>query len=480
MPPAATLSEETISRLAPDDATLRSGRELARKKALVRPGVSEDGTWLLAECKGSGKDVYSVTVDLSVDPPRASCTCPSRKLPCKHSLGVMLLYVAGPDSLAKREPPAELVAKREKAAARAARKAAGETKPRKVNVAAQAKKVAAQREGLDLLEKLIVDLVSGGHWFEKSRLERLERQSKQMNDAYLPGALIMLRRLVLLGQREDVSDEERSALAADLFAQLWATVKKGRDYLDNKLAGDETQSEADAVMEELLGKVWQLTELKERGCVRENLVLVELAYERWDDEARGEQLQVSHLVELNAGLVYRAVTYQPLKKGRTVGNRPDQPSYQQAVAVREAAVYPGFINKRIRWESGAEQLLPAEPSPLPAVHAVAAPAFEEPIKAFKQQLKNALAPRDAVFLLRCQMIGRIGDLVVVEDAKGGRLVTADRRKGYSNVANLVRAAGELREQPALLARLFLQPGTDRIVAQPLALLTPKKHLRLGL
>ena len=50
---------------------------------------------------------------------------------------------------------------------------------------------------------------------------------------------------------------------------------------------------------------------------------------------------------------------------------------------------------------------------------------------------------------------------------------------YSNVANLERAAGMLKDQPAVLARLFVQPVTNAIEAQPLATLTEKHHMRLG-
>ena len=99
---------------------------------------------------------------------------------------------------------------------------------------------------------------------------------------------------------------------------------------------------------------------------------------------------------------------------------------------------------------------------------------------FRKQLKHPLAPREAVVWVRCQMIGKVGERVVAEDVKGARIEAVDRKKDYSNVANLVRAAGELRKQPALLARLYVLPLPNTIVAEPLALLTPEKHLRLGL
>jgi hypothetical protein len=481
MPLSVTLTEDLIHRLAPDDGTVKGGRDLVRKKSYLQTAVSGDGTWLLGACRGSGKVAYDVSVDFAdATAPVGRCTCPSRKFPCKHCIGLMLAYLEDPASFGRREPTADLLAKRAKKAARADKKPADPGKPRKVNVAALAKKVAAQREGLDLLEKLLLDLVAGGQWFESSRLERLERQARQMSDYYLPGALVMLRRLVIAGRRTDLSDEERIAEGADLVAQLWATVQKGRNYLDGKLAGDEVQAEADAVMEEVLGKVWQLAELKERGYVRPEMHLFELAYERIDDEAREEQVQTSHLIDLHEGRIVRALSYLPLKKGRGAGNRPNQPSWMTPLVVKDAAVYPGFINPRVRWEARDEQVLPADPAVLGVVYSLAAPAFEPVFQQFRQQLRHHLAPRDAVFLMRCRMIGKIGERVVVEDAKGARVEAVDRRQDYSNVANLVRAGGELRDQPALLARLFVRLPSNTIVAEPLALLTAEKHLRLGL
>lgn len=235
----------------------------------------------------------------------------------------MLAYLADPVRFAETEPPAELVAKREKQVERAQKKATTEAAPRKVNKAALAKKATAQREGLDLLEKLLVDLVGGGQWFEASRLERLERQAKQMADAYLPGARIKLQELVLLGNRSDLTEEEKTARAADVIGHLWATVQKGRNYLDDKLAGDESQAEADAVMEEVLGRTWQLTDLKDKGLVRQNVTLLELAYERVDDPAREEQVETSHLIELGDGPCTRP---SPIARTRAYPRSPSNPA----------------------------------------------------------------------------------------------------------------------------------------------------------
>jgi hypothetical protein len=340
----------------------------------------------------------------------------------------------------------------------------------------RARKAAAQREGLALLEKLLLDLAAAGQWFRAERLELLERQSRQLADAYLPQARTTLRRLVQLGRRTDLTAEQRSSMACELIGRLWATVQVGSRYLEGTLAGEEA-TEAEAVVEEVLGKSWQLKELRARGYFRQNLDLLELAYERFDDEVTDLRVEVSFLVGLSDGAVFRAVNYRPRK---ALQHTRELPSYTQPLHLSEAAVYPGFLTRRIRWAPGAERLLPPRLATLRQAHAVAQADFAKVLGDFRRQVKHPLASREAVVLLRCQLIGTLGDRVILVDAQGHRLEAAERRAGYSHVANLYRAGGELRDEPALLARLFVRPGDHAVVAQPLALLSPSKHLRLGI
>jgi hypothetical protein len=474
-----TLTEEAVHRLAPDTDAVQAARGLVRKRSFSNPGVSADATWLLAKCQGSGAQPYQVSIDLAEpNSPTFRCSCPSRKLPCKHALGLLLLYTQAPEQFTEQEPSADLLAKREKQAARAEKKKEeGTAAPRNVNKAALAKKAAAQRDGLDLLEKLVIDLVDAGQWFEATRLEKLERQAKQLNDAYLPGAMHLVRRLMLLGRDDGMSEDERMARSSDLIGRRWATVQKGRNYLDNKLAGDESQAEADAVIEEVLGKSWQLTELRDKGYCKSNLELFELAFEATDDPARQQRIEVSRLVELNDGTIYQAITYRPFKGMQFI---PEQPSYGQPLKIAEAAVYPGFLNRRVRWDKGAEQVEELKPLHLKRAHDAARPDFKTVLDSYRQQLKNPLAPPEAVVLVLCQRVGRVSGRVVLEDSSGARIEAVDDRKDYSNLANMVRAGGMLgREHPAVLVRLIVQPVSNSIAAVPLALLVPNCHLRLG-
>ena len=480
MPLNVPITEDMVRGLAPDDATWARAADLAGSDRLVNPGVSADGTWLLADAKGAAKDPYHVSADF-VDPnnPVLRSTSPSRQAPDKYTLALLLKYARTPDAFGTREPADDLVAKREKKVAADERKKFGPAAPKREKKSTADKVTAAQRDGLEVLDRLLIDLVAAGHWFEEGRVERLERQAKSLGDAHLPLATFTLRKLLLLAKQKAIGEEERTFLGADLIGQLWQVVQRGRAYLDGRLPPGETQNEADALVEDVLGRTWQLPDLKDKGYWKENLSLLELAYERTDDDARQQRVETSNLIDLATGDVLQAVAHRSYKGLNPV---PEQPSYTTPLTISEAAIYPGFLNRRVRWDRGAETIGRPSPEALETAYNLAVPDIGAVVDAFKDQLRYPLAPRETVVLLQVEHVGRIGDRhVVLEDAAGNRVEAADKRKDYSNAANLVRATGMLgRDKPAVLVRLFVQPMPNAIVAQPLAALTAKHHLRLGL
>src|SRR5580698_8315498 len=87
----ARWSADSVLDLAPDESSRRSGAALGRPAPWRDAGVAGDALWGL--CTGSGKNPYQVVVDLSG--PAYQCSCPSRKFPCKHALGLLLNWANG-------------------------------------------------------------------------------------------------------------------------------------------------------------------------------------------------------------------------------------------------------------------------------------------------------------------------------------------------------------------------------------------------
>lgn len=77
----------TIEQLATDQASLKAAAGLAKPAKWAGTGSSTDGALIWGECAGSGANPYRVMADLRDYGNK--CTCPSRKFPCKHVLGLL-------------------------------------------------------------------------------------------------------------------------------------------------------------------------------------------------------------------------------------------------------------------------------------------------------------------------------------------------------------------------------------------------------
>lgn len=193
-----------ILALAPDDSSAKSGRDLANPRKWVTMGVDEGALW--GECQGSGKNPYQTQIDLSG--PAFKCSCPSRKFPCKHGLGLFLMLPDNRAAFTQTERPAWVnewldsrVQREEKRAqqaeARAEREAAGEPL---VDAEQQAKR-AAERErkvdaGMAELQRWLGDLVRGGLAEARSRPYSFwEATAARMVDAQAPGVAGVIRRM---------------------------------------------------------------------------------------------------------------------------------------------------------------------------------------------------------------------------------------------------------------------------------------------
>lgn len=94
-------TSEQVLALSPDASSTKNGKALAKVAKWSLLGRSEQTVW--GECQGSGKKPYRTQIDLRE--PAFRCSCPSRKFPCKHALGLFLLSVDHSDSFSQSVPP---------------------------------------------------------------------------------------------------------------------------------------------------------------------------------------------------------------------------------------------------------------------------------------------------------------------------------------------------------------------------------------
>ncbi|ULO05314.1 SWIM zinc finger family protein [Paenibacillus sp. 19GGS1-52] len=474
------LTASYIDSLAPNAAAIKNGQGLVKKKSLVQLNCSETGELLFGECSGSGKSNYVCSVDFIIqDKPVYRCTCPSRQFPCKHVLGLMYAYSDGM-KFTVAAIPEDISVKREKAEKREETKAeqesgTAELKPKKVNKSALKKKITAQLEGLDVLEKLILSLIrSGLGTIDNKMLKNIHEHVKQMGNYYLSGAQTELRRFALL-LADDRDREESYTYAAEQLTELHAFIKKGRAYLINKQEDPELTLDHESTMEEWLGHAWQLTELKAFGKVREGVELLQLAFFSYDDAARQEFVDHGYWLELLNGEIHRTVQYRPHKAAKHL--REDD-SFFEIAQISMLYKYPGEMNARVRYEQMTPR--PVTAGDVAEIGDKAHRSYAEVIKKVKNQLKNPLSDKTPVLLLHAAKLGRTASgQFAITDESGYQLVLEDISALPEGTVGLLPYLDAAQvDNSSILVMFEHRMDQGRLVAQPLTIVKDAAITRL--
>ena len=234
------LTTDQVNGLAPDAASAAAGRKLAAGKHWEDLGSSDVAAW--GKCRGSA--VYQVKVDFANF--GYHCSCPSRKFPCKHVLGMLLLLADSASSFLAGDPPdwtAEWLAKREARIAKQAEKS--ETKAA-APVDEQAKQKRSEkreariRDGIERLDLWLKDIVRSGLATIESRpMGFWDEQARRLVDAQAPALAARVGRLAEVSTASSdwpdrlLSEMGQIALLLDAYRRV--------DLLEPAIAADIRQ-----------------------------------------------------------------------------------------------------------------------------------------------------------------------------------------------------------------------------------------------
>lgn len=257
-------SVDRVVAAAPDSSSQVAGRKLATPGPWSDTGASGDMVW--GSCRGSSKTPYRVSVDTAA--PAYRCSCPSRKFPCKHALGLLFLWAQGQlgEDGSVAEPP-DWAAPRTTGPAAATER---DDSPEKVaERRAAAEQRARQREervtaGMEELLVWLDDQVGRGLVRTRTDRKATDHMAARMVDAQAPG---VARRLQALGGPwsgpDWVSDLLDDLGLLRLLAQSWLS----RDHLDPDLA---------ATVRAHVGFTTPATEVLERPALRDEWLVAGL------------------------------------------------------------------------------------------------------------------------------------------------------------------------------------------------------------
>ena len=191
-----------VNSLAPDPASQKAGAKLGVPGPWSDTGFSEEAKLLWGDCKGSGSKPYQVTVSVSESDTAYQCTCPSRKFPCKHALGLLLLWAAGTIADQETLPPrvetwaAARQDRADKSAARSEQKAAKAAADPEAAARRSAQRHERVGHGLADLDRWLADQVAAGLSAPDAvTYFAVDPVAKRLVDAQAPGAAGRVRQL---------------------------------------------------------------------------------------------------------------------------------------------------------------------------------------------------------------------------------------------------------------------------------------------
>jgi hypothetical protein len=263
------LTEEQILTLAPDEPSKKSGKDLANNGKWLNKGANEQAIW--GECQGSGSKPYQTQVD-SVNL-AFKCSCPSRKFPCKHGLGLLLLFARNSHDFAGNSQPAWVTDWLTKRNEKQDKQAQNETenegrKDRPVDETAQAKRQQARikkvSDGIEELSAWLKDIIRNGLMSVPDKGSVFfENMCRRLIDAQAPGLAGMVR---TLGETNFFS-EAWPTIFMDQLLHIYMIIEgfKNIDKLDELLQQD---------IKTWIGFIQSQEELKEKtGVLDDWLVL---------------------------------------------------------------------------------------------------------------------------------------------------------------------------------------------------------------
>ncbi|MFN8490459.1 MAG: SWIM zinc finger family protein [Caldilineaceae bacterium] len=219
---SAPWKREQILALAPDAAAVQAAQGLATPRKWVTLGTNAGAVW--GECQGSGAKPYQIVIELAE--PAFKCTCPSRKLPCKHTLALFLLFASDPAPFAAIAAPPWVDAW---LSARAKRQEAKTNKStdKVVDEKAQAKRIAEREQkvaqGVAELTLWLKDAVRAGLAELRTRPYAFWQQmAARLIDAQAPGLAAQVQTLGKLIVTGEHWAEQTTQAVARLFLLLEA------------------------------------------------------------------------------------------------------------------------------------------------------------------------------------------------------------------------------------------------------------------
>lgn len=466
------ITTEYIQQHAPDASTIKNANTLCNKNSFINQSKTENDDLYFAECTGSGKTNYKVSVDFLVaNQPVFRCSCPSRKLPCKHSIGLLQDILNG-TTYNVAEIPEDVASKRDKAQKRVEKKEAIakgeiEVKPKKVNKAARIKKMKKQLEGLELAKTFINDNLNRGlSTIDLQPATTYTKIAKEFGNYYLTGIqsyvtdIIVEIDIIKLTKKAKLEPNYNNII--DIFVKLNSLTKKSYDYLSTKVENEDT-SDDDNELFELLGGVWTLEQLNAIDLKKDDANLIQLGF--YYDTI----VDVGYFCDVDTGKINPTYNYRPLKAAKYI---KQEDSCNEKLIAKPLTYYPGDMG-RIRYNE--HDLIPIENDDYTKINSFALD-INSVLKEGKNYFKNSLSKNKFPVLIAYEKIAQVDDQLILFDKNDTKIKLICSDIISNNIKML--PTQDYYENNSLFGELFYDYSNRCFSLAPLSIICDNEIVRL--
>lgn len=218
--------QSQIESIAPKPAAFAAGKKLSNQGLWNEFGHSDRALWGII--KGSGKSPYFTQIDIK--DLAYKCTCPSRQFPCKHGLGLLLLFSTLKEKSLDTEPEwvEDWIDKRKNKVAQKEEKKLTPQEEQKRDAAKEKRadnRIMLVDAGVEELQLWISDLIRNGLLELPNKPKAyFDTVAARMVDAKAPGLASWVRALgsIDYASSDDWFDEAISILArVNLLLKTW-------------------------------------------------------------------------------------------------------------------------------------------------------------------------------------------------------------------------------------------------------------------
>ncbi|MDR1583113.1 MAG: SWIM zinc finger family protein [Prevotellaceae bacterium] len=408
------------------DSNLK-GRDLVEKNKFFNLRISEDGSLIWGECTGSSANPYFCYADyIDKNKPVFQCNCLSKQFPCKHNIGLLYAFEKGLQ-FTVAEIPDEIKEKRNKITKHTENKVQEKldiekkatiqnNKPK--NVKSIIKKIEIQLFGIEIAKKLLQNIVQMGlSGIDATIRKTIVEQIQELGNYHIEG--IQLAFNSLLVELDYVKDDEYTFVINQLN-YISALLKKSKEYLAAKKENPESDPELTSAIEEQIGYIWKLTDLQKHGLYEENAEIIQLSFNSYDNVGRKALVDEGYWFNLRSGKIYKSKNYRPYKALKYI---MEENSCFVILQIPKLFIYPGDLNPRVRWGSQKLRLITDEDRT--KIINCSLSDYAEVVKTAKFIIKNPLADKNPVMLLRLNKAYIAGKHIVLEDKQGNKLTIVD-------------------------------------------------------